>query len=42
MDDSRGAGIVALLVVIAICVTVFYLQVGEPTATVVEFLFPRM
>jgi hypothetical protein len=42
MDDSRGAGIVALLVVIAVCATVFYLKIAEPTGSMVDFLFPRL
>ena len=42
MDDPHGTGIVALLVVIAVCLTVFFLKVGEPTGALVDFLFPLM
>ena len=42
MDDSRGTGILALAVVIAICMAVFYLKVGQPTGAIVDFLFPRL
>jgi len=42
MDNAYGAGIVALMVVIASCLTVFFLKVAEPTSAVVDFLFPRL
>jgi hypothetical protein len=42
MDDSHEPAIIALLLVIAMCLTTFFLRVGEPTGALVEFLFPRM
>lgn len=42
VDDPNGTGIVALLIVIAACLTVFFLKIGQPTGALVEFFFPRM
>jgi hypothetical protein len=42
MDDPHGTGIVALLVVIAVCLTIFFLKVGEPSGVFMTFLFPQM
>ena len=42
MDGARDAGIVALALIAVICLTVYLLGVGEPTGTVVKFLFPLL
>jgi hypothetical protein len=40
MDRARDAGIVGLVVVLAICLTVFFLGFTHPTTAVVDFLMP--
>jgi len=42
MDHARDLGIVALAFLVAVCLTVFFLEVDEPTSRVVDFLFPRL
>jgi len=42
MDHARDLGIVALAFIVAACLTVFFLQVDEPTGRLVDFLFPRL
>jgi hypothetical protein len=41
VDNVRDAGIVALVFVVAACLTVFLLGFGQPTTVVVDFRFPR-
>jgi len=38
MDSARDAGILGLVVVVAICLTVFFLGFKHPTMAVVDFL----
>jgi hypothetical protein len=40
MDSARDAGILGLVVVVAICLTVFFLGFQHPTQSVVDFLMP--
>ena len=40
MDSARDVGILGLVVVAAICLTVFFLGFKHPTMAVVEFLTP--
>ena len=42
MQDTRGSGIIALLVVISACISVYLLRIAEPTAQLLEFLLPRL
>jgi hypothetical protein len=41
VDDLRYARIVAVVVVLAASLTIFFLQVAQPTGRIVEFLFPK-
>ena len=40
MDSARDVGILGLVVVAAICLTVFFLGFKHPTMAVVDFLMP--
>jgi hypothetical protein len=40
MDRARDAGILGLVVVAALCLTVFLLGFKHPTTAVVDFLMP--
>jgi hypothetical protein len=40
MDSARDVGILGLLVVAALCLTVFFLGFKYPTQAVVDFLMP--
>ena len=40
MDRSRDAGILGLVVVVAICLTVFFLGFKHPTTALVDLLMP--
>jgi hypothetical protein len=40
MDSARDAGILGLVVVVALCLTVFLLGFKQPTTAVVDFLMP--
>ena len=42
MDNSRDTGIVALALFAVACLTVYFLRAAPLTATIVEFLFPRV
>ncbi len=42
MDEYRDTAIVALMLALAICLTVFFLKVAEPSGGLVELLFPRV
>jgi uncharacterized membrane protein YGL010W len=42
MDNARDTGIVALALVLLVCLTIFFLQVAQPTGVLVDFLFPRI
>ena len=40
MDSARDAGILGLIVVLALCLTVFLMGFKHPTMAVVDFLMP--
>jgi hypothetical protein len=40
MDSARDAGILALVVVVVLCLSVFLLRAEQPTTTLVDFLMP--
>jgi hypothetical protein len=42
MDNYRDTAIVVLMLALAVCLTVFFLKVGEPSGGLVELLFPRV
>ena len=42
MDDYRDTAIIALMMVLGVCLTVFILKVGAPSGELVERLFPRV
>ncbi|HEV8531864.1 MAG TPA: hypothetical protein VGT00_10645 [Methylomirabilota bacterium] len=42
MDDYCDTAIVALMLALAVCLTVFFLKVAEPSGGLVELLFPRL
>jgi hypothetical protein len=40
MDSARDAGILGLIVVVAFCLTAFFLGFKHPTMALVDFLTP--
>ena len=42
MEDQGGVAVVILLAVIVTCITVFMLNIGEPTGVLVGWLFPKV
>ena len=42
MHDERDVAIIGLTLVIATCLTLFFLKMAEPTGALVELLFPRV
>ncbi len=42
MDEYCDTAIVALMLALAACLTVFFLKVAEPSGGLVELLFPRV
>jgi len=41
MHDERDVAIIVLTLVIATCLTLFFLKVADPTGALVELLFPE-
>jgi hypothetical protein len=41
MDDQRDVAVVALALIAATCLAIFFLQVAEPTSALFALLFPR-
>ncbi|HET7875059.1 MAG TPA: hypothetical protein VFN71_05995 [Methylomirabilota bacterium] len=42
MDDRRDIAVIALILVAATCLTIFFLKVAQPTGGLVELLFPHL
>ena len=42
MDDRRDVAVIALILVVATCLTIFFLKVAKPTGGIVELLFPQL
>lgn len=42
MDSARDTGILALVLVVLACLTVYFLGIGQPTGTVIDFFFPQL
>ena len=42
MHDERDVAIIVLTLVVATCLTIFFLKVAEPTGGLVDLLFPRV
>ena len=42
MDDRRDVAIIALILVAATCLTIFFLKVAQPAGGIVELLFPQL
>jgi hypothetical protein len=42
VDDYRDTAIIALMLVLAACLTVFLFRVGTPSGELVALLFPRL
>jgi len=42
MDDRRDVAFIALILVAATRLTIFFLKVAQPTGGIVELLFPQL
>ena len=42
MDERRDVAIIALVVVAATCLTIFFLKVAQPSGGIVDMLFPQL
>jgi hypothetical protein len=42
MDDHYDSAVIALVLVLMICLTVFIFRVGAPSGELVALLFPRI
>ena len=42
MDDHCDTAVIALMLVLAVCLTVFIFRVGTPSGELVALLFPRI
>jgi len=42
MDSRRDVALIVLVLVVAACLSVFFMKVAEPTGAIVDLLLPRL